>query len=185
MDTTKKEIYISVDVEAAGPSPDEYSLLSIGACFVHNAAKQFYVELQPVSEAYTEEARDVTGLNLANLKTDGLPPLEAMKRFADWVDTSVATDEMPVFVAFNAPFDWMFVAFYFNRYLGRNPFGHKALDIKAYYMGQNRTSWSATSFEPVARHFGLTVSLPHNALGDALVQADIFRRMLEHQQNRG
>jgi hypothetical protein len=32
--TKKKEIFVSVDVEASGPIPGEYSLLSIGACHV-------------------------------------------------------------------------------------------------------------------------------------------------------
>ncbi|MGL1984483.1 3'-5' exonuclease, partial [Escherichia coli] len=32
--TIKKEIFISVDIEASGPVPGKYSLLSIGACLV-------------------------------------------------------------------------------------------------------------------------------------------------------
>ena len=32
--TSKREIFISVDVETAGPIPGEFSLLSIGACDV-------------------------------------------------------------------------------------------------------------------------------------------------------
>lgn len=32
--TGKREIFISVDVETAGPIPGEFSLLSIGACDV-------------------------------------------------------------------------------------------------------------------------------------------------------
>ena len=184
MDSTHKEVFVSVDVETAGPSPDEYSLLSIGAVFVHDPAKQFYVELQPVSVAYTSEAREISGLDLEKLGATGLPPKEAMQQFADWVAANVSSGETPVFVAFNAPFDWMFVAFYFNRQLGRNPFGHKALDVKAYYMGQYHTTWARTSFEYVSRRFGGNITLPHNALGDAVVQADIFRAMLAEQDQR-
>jgi DNA polymerase III epsilon subunit-like protein len=107
-----------------------------------------------------------------------------MQQFADWVSANVAANETPVFVAFNAPFDWMFIAFYFSRHLGRNPFGHKALDVKAYYMGQHNTSWQRTNFENVSRHFGMDGKLPHNALGDAVIQADIFRAMLAEQEQR-
>ena len=32
------EVFISVDVETAGPIPGEYSLLTIGACDVRDAA---------------------------------------------------------------------------------------------------------------------------------------------------
>ena len=182
MESSQKNLFISVDVETAGPSPDGYSLLSIGACMVYEPSKQFYVELQPVNEAYTAEAREVSGLDMATLKASGLPPREAMKQFGDWVTANITSDETPVFVAFNAPFDWMFIAFYFNHHLGRNPFGHKALDIKAYFMGQKHIDWEQTSFERISDYYGINKSLPHHALGDAQVQAEIFRAMLAEQE---
>lgn len=43
-----KEVFISVDIEASGPIPGEYSLLSIGACMVDNPDESFYAELKPV-----------------------------------------------------------------------------------------------------------------------------------------
>lgn len=43
--------------------------------------------------------------------------------------------KQPVFVGFNAGFDWSFVNWYFLRFLGENPFGFAPLDIKSYYMG--------------------------------------------------
>ncbi len=43
--------YITVDIEAAGPNPHDYSLLSIGAATLDEPRKSFYVELQPVSDA--------------------------------------------------------------------------------------------------------------------------------------
>ena len=50
------EAYISVDVETAGPSPSQYSLLSIGACLVSRPEKSFYIELQPVNDKMLPEA---------------------------------------------------------------------------------------------------------------------------------
>ena len=44
-----RETFISVDVEASGPTPGEFSLLSIGACVVGAASEQFYVELKPIT----------------------------------------------------------------------------------------------------------------------------------------
>src|SRR5690348_15055769 len=126
------EIYISVDVETAGPNPADYSLLSIGACVATDPAQQFYVELQPVHDAAVPEALAVSHLDLAVLRATGLPPADALARFAAWV-AAQAPEGRPVFVAFNSPFDWMFVADYFHRFLGHNPFGHAALDMKAYF----------------------------------------------------
>ena len=83
----------------------------------------------------------------------------------------------PIFVGFNAVFDWMFVDDYFQRFLGRNPFGHSALDIKAYYMGHAGGTWAQTSMRFLSPLYLGGVHLTHNALGDARDQAELFRSM--------
>ena len=176
------EVYISVDVETAGPDPGQYSLLSIGASLVFDPAKTFYVELQPVNGAFTSEALQISGLALEKLKAEGQPPGEAMRQFSDWVSQTIPAGSHPIFVGLNAAFDWMFVATYFHRHLGRNPFGHNALDIKAYYMGMTGTQWHASGFEEMIKHYHIEQALTHNALQDALAQGLIFRRMLEEQK---
>jgi ribonuclease T len=50
------ETLISVDIEAAGPIPGRYSMLSIGACLIDDPEDGFYVEMQPVSDAVVPEA---------------------------------------------------------------------------------------------------------------------------------
>ena len=125
-----REIYISVDVEASGPIPGEYSLLSIGACLVGQPDQSFYVELKPLNDNFVEKAMDVTGLSLEKLRMDGEEPDLAMASFANWIK-SVAGDNRPVFVAFNATFDWWFTHWYFIKFLGHDPFGISGLDIKA------------------------------------------------------
>lgn len=177
-----KEIYISVDVETSGPYPGRYSMLSIGACTVHEPYSTFYVEIQPVSEERDPEAMRVTGLIWDKLKTLGKPPAEAMQSLADWVTGCTPPDARAVFAAFNAPFDWSFVNHYFHTCLGRNPFGHNALDMKAYYMGLTGCDWAATSMQAVTRRYLGERSLTHHALRDALDQAELFRRMLAEAQ---
>jgi DNA polymerase III epsilon subunit-like protein len=173
------EAYISVDVEASGPNPGEYSLLSIGACVAFEPARTFYVELQPVTDAFTPEALGVSGLDLERLRADGVPPRDAMQQFSDWVSQSTHRDQHPVFVGFNAPFDWMFVADYFHRFLGHNPFGHKALDIKALFMGTTGARWDETRYRDIAAHYRIEQrSLTHDALEDALAQAALLRSVL-------
>ena len=172
------ETYISVDVETAGPVPGLYALLSIGACLVEDPANSFYIELQPNSAEYTQEALAVHGLSLAALSETGVPPKEAIQAFADWVHQALPEGMRAVFVAFNAPFDWMFISSYFYRYLGYNPFGHSALDIKAYFMGQTGVTWGETSMKHISSHFLDETHLSHNALQDAQDQAQIFQRLL-------
>jgi len=173
------ETYISVDIETAGPNPSQYPMLSIGACTVTEPAQNFYVELQPDRDAFSPEALQVSGLSLDELRENGVPPEQAMGRFADWVNKVTPENNRPVFVAFNAPFDWTFVNDYFHRYLGHNPFGHSALDMKAFYMGLRGVAWSDTSFGKVTKHFEISHPLTHNALQDALDQAKVFKKMLD------
>jgi DNA polymerase III epsilon subunit-like protein len=172
------ECYVSVDVETAGPTPSQYSLLSIGACLVDDPDRIFYVELQPLSMNARPEASSIHHLSLERLAKEGVAPAEAMRRFADWLAAVVPPDQKPVFVSFNAPFDWMFVADYFHRFLGQNPFGHSALDLKALYMGLIGVPWSQTSMRHVASRYLDNRQLNHHAAQDALDQAELFRSML-------
>jgi DNA polymerase III epsilon subunit-like protein len=178
MSENNAEIYISVDVETSGPSPSEYSLLTIGACTVFEPQSSFYVELQPVNDNKVPEAMLVNRLSFSKLKESGTPPEEAMTRFEAWLQEVTPDGSRPLFVALNAPFDWMFVSDYFHRYLGRNPFGYVALDIKAFYMGLTGVSWEETAKEEIfERYFGER-HLTHHALRDALDQAELFRELL-------
>jgi ribonuclease T len=172
------EVYISVDVETAGPIPARYAMLSIGACLVEDHSINFYVELQPDRDDSTPEAMAIGGFSLEGLKESGAAPKDAMQAFADWVNRVVSAEQRPVFVAFNAPFVWSFVIDYFYRYLGENPFGHSALDIKAYYMGLTGVTWAETSMQHITAHIAEEKHLTHNALSDAQDQSEIFRLIL-------
>ena len=171
------ETFVSVDVESAGPHPGRYSLLAIGACLVDQPEEAFYVELQPTTDDVLPEALAVSGLSMDALREHGRPPAEAMAAFAEWVERVVPAGSEPVFVGFNAPFDWMFVNEWFHQHLGRNPFGHRALDIKAYAMGREGGAFSDTSLARLAEHYGSAPSLTHHALEDAQVQGDLFARL--------
>lgn len=176
------EIYICVDVETAGPIPGQYAMLSIGACLIEDTSASFYLEIQPDRTDSLPEAMAISGLSLDSLKEHGTPPSEAMQAFANWVKSVVPEGMKPVFVALNAPFDWMFVNDYFHRYLGHNPFGHNALDIKAYYMGVTGSSWSETSMKHMSTYLLQEKKLVHNALRDAQDQAEIFLEIQKKTQ---
>ncbi|HOD44894.1 MAG TPA: 3'-5' exonuclease [Anaerolineaceae bacterium] len=171
--------YISVDVETAGPSPSNYSLLSIGACSVDDPSVSFYIELKPIHSNISPKAIKVHGLDLDTLATTGIPPRTAMKRFRDWIVNITPPDHKPVFIGFNAPFDWMFVNDYFHRYLGSNPFGHAAIDIRSYYMGLRKVTSGQASMKQIAQQYGNHDPLTHNAMDDAIYQARLFTAMLQ------
>jgi DNA polymerase III epsilon subunit-like protein len=169
------ETLVSVDVETAGPVPALHSLLSIGACLVDDPEQGFYVELRPELAASRPEAVAVSGLSMDELARSGVPAAEAMAGFERWLGEVVPAGHTAVLVAFNAPFDWMFVADAFERHLGRNPFGHSALDIKAYAMAVTGSTWADTSMRDLAPRFLAGRELSHHALADARDQAELFR----------
>lgn len=113
-----KEVYFSVDVEASGPIPGEYSMLTIGACKVDQPDQVFSCEIKPTTNSADPDAMKVTGLSLEKLALEGLSPDVAMRQFQEWIEASTGPGNVPVFVGLNAPFDWSFINYYFHRYLG-------------------------------------------------------------------
>ncbi len=175
---THNEVYVSVDIEAAGPIPGEYSMLSLGACLVIAPKVTFYAEFKPINNHFVPAALKVGGLTLEQLTATGHNPVEAMRAFHNWV-REAANSRTPVFVGFNASFDWAFVNWYFHVFMGENPFGIGALDIKAYYMGLSGCLWQETTSSHLPQQFQPPHHLTHNALDDAIMQAQIFKKLLE------
>ena len=171
--------FISVDVETAGPVPSQYALLSIGACTLTHPRRTFYAELVPDKDRSDPRSAEVHGLDLNRLAQEGLPPEEALRRFAAWLAEVVPPGRTPLMVGFNLPFDWMFINDTFYRYLGSNPFGHSAVDIKAVYLGASGKSWAETSGSYLHQRYHNGNELTHNALEDAIAQAIIFEGILK------
>src|SRR3712207_2006270 len=112
-DANLDELYVSVDIEAAGPIPGTYSMLALGACLVEAPDQAFYAELRPISDRFIPEAMRVSAFSLDELRLTGREPAQAMRAFRHWI-IQVAGARRPVFVGFNASFDWSFVNWYFH-----------------------------------------------------------------------
>jgi len=179
MQTVDLRDYVSVDVEASGPSPGLHSMLALGACSVADTTLTFYAELRPTSRQVDPQAMAVHGLRLEDLERSGVDPREAMARFETWILDLVPAAHRPIFVSYNAPFDWMFVNEAFFRALARNPFGHAPLDIRALVMGRTGQEWPSIHLEDLLDRFLGGSRLSHNALDDAQIQAELFRRLIE------
>jgi DNA polymerase III epsilon subunit-like protein len=178
------EFYVSVDVETSGPIPGEYSLLSIGACLVHEPSKSIYIELQPEKTNHDPEAVAVSGLSLDRLTAEGLHPREAMLSLERWLNSICPPNQKPIFVGLNAPFDWSFINYYFHKFTGANPFGFSAIDIKAYFMGSFHTKWAQTKSSKMTAMLRPLSAPTHNAQDDAKFQAELFSLMMSRQGQR-
>lgn len=173
-----------MDVETSGPIPGEYSLLSIGACVVSEREKNFYAEIKPLNGNFSAKAMEVNGLSMDKLSVEGEEPAGVMARFEKWIK-EVSGEKKPVFVGFNATFDWSFTHWYFIKFLGRDPFGISGLDIKAYFMGMKKCLWRETRKKEVRKYFPSGQKHTHNALDDAKEQAEIFEGMIKNKSTTG
>jgi ribonuclease T len=167
------ECYISVDIEASGPIPGTFSMLSLGACLCDDQTITFESLFRPTSKQFIPEALEVTGLELDVLEIEGREPAESMTDFAQWV-LAQAGSRRPVFVGLNAAFDWGFVNYYFHGYGIPNPFGIAPVDIKALYMGKFGTSWKEATSKQIAKRLCVDATGDHTALHDAIAQARLF-----------
>ncbi len=176
----EEECFISVDIETTGPTPGLYSMYELGACVVGDDARRFYEELSLLKDGQAvPEALSACGHSIEELSLKGREPALVMRRFDEWV-RKVSAGKKPVFVALGATFDWMFVEWYFRVYAGENPFGHAGLDIKAFYMGLMKCRWDETKQSKIDARFQSDKPHTHNALDDAIQQADMFAKMLAH-----
>ncbi len=172
-------VYISVDIEASGPFPPDYSMLSIGAVVVGSPSAKFYRELKPISDNYSKEALEVSGFTMEQANENGKYPATVMREFAQWIE-KLSKKHKPKFVGYPAGYDWQFVNYYFLKYLGRNPFGLAPVDIRSVYFGMFATENGFTiRKEDIKKKLGVAAKHTHNALDDAEEQAAIFTRMLQ------
>jgi ribonuclease T len=173
------ELFISVDIEASGPVPGLYSMLSIGACHIYNPEQTFECFLKPTGKFVDEEAVKVTGLDLDFLKEVGLDPIVAMKQFRDWVTKASGANAKPIFVGLNAGFDWSFINYYFYDAKVENPFGFAPLDIKSMYFAVTNNQWSQSKSSVMIKDLQPKSYTNHNALADAIAQAELFRLIID------
>jgi hypothetical protein len=184
----KSEVYISADVEADGPIPGPYSMLSFGlaTCGTYDSAGftareplTFYAELKPISEEYVPEALAVNGLDRDRLAAEGRDPAAAMDAAGAWV-REVCAGSMPVFVAYPLGFDWMWLYWYFVRFAADgSPFGHsRHVDMKTLYAAKASVPVFRSTKGQMPR--GLLSRRPHthNALDDALEQGELFQNLM-------
>ena len=102
-----------------------------------------------------------------------------MTRFAEWV-RETAGEGRPVFTAYPASFDWNWVSTYLARYAPENPFGFSGvMDMKTMYMVKADVRIGKAAKRAMPSHLLSTRPHTHNALDDAIEQADLFANLFE------
>jgi hypothetical protein len=141
------EIYISTDVETDGPIPGPHSMLSFGSA-AYSQDKQllstFSANLETLegASAHPKTAAwwATQPVAWAACRKDLQSPAVAMDKYVQWIK---ALRGKPVFVAYPAGFDFLFVYWYLIRFTGDSPFSHSALDMKSFAMALLKTDYRA------------------------------------------
>lgn len=176
------EIYFSTDVETDGPIPGPHSLLSLASA-AYRADKTllgtFTVNLETLPDAAGHPAtmawwRDRPEAWRA-ARADPQPAERAMRRYADWVK---GFGGRPVFVAYPAGFDFLFVYWYLMRFAQESPFSFSALDIKSYAMAVLRIPYRDATKKNFPKSWFDPLAHTHVALDDALEQGALFCNIL-------
>lgn len=183
------EIYVSTDVEADGPIPGLHSMLSFGSA-AYTADKKLVGTYSANLTTLPDAAGDPKTMEWwrtqpeawAACRDNLRDPAVVMPEYVTWLK---GLPGRPVFVAYPAAYDFLFVYWYLIRFAGESPFSHSALDIKTYAMALLGTEYrDSVKKNMPARWFD---KLPHThvALDDAIGQGALSCNMLAARRNLG
>lgn len=176
------EIYVSTDVEADGPIPGPHSMLSFASAayladktlvgtFEANLCLLPDAKGDPRTMAWWEGQPEAWAACRENVRE----PAVVMPEYVAWLN---ALPGKPVFVAYPAAYDFMFVYWYLIRFAGESPFSHSALDIKTYAMAVLGTEYRESTKRNMPKAWFDDTPHTHVALDDAKGQGALFCNML-------
>ncbi|SRR5579875_765053 len=182
------EIYVSTDIETDGPIPGPHSMLSFASAayradktllgtFSANLHTLPGAEGHPQTMAWWQTQPEAWAAARRNLRK----PAEVMPEYVAWLK---ALPGLPVFVAYPAGFDFLFVYWYLIRFAGESPFSFSALDIKTYAMAMLGTEYRQSVKRNMPRHWFDPLPHTHCALDDAIEQGALFCNMLAENLRR-
>lgn len=180
-----KEFYISTDIEADGPIPGKYSMLSFGSAafnsegvlvdtFTLNLNKLDGAVEDPNTMAWWNQTRNKHAYQMTRVNpTD---PKYGMEQYVAWLKKYTPC----VFVGYPSGFDFTFIYWYLINFTGESPFSFSAIDMKSFAMAKLGTPFKATTKNKFPKHW---INVPqkhtHIALDDAIEQGQIFINMLK------
>jgi 3' exoribonuclease, RNase T-like len=181
------EIYVSTDIETDGPIPGLHSMLSFAsAAFLpdkslHGTFTANLLTLEGATADATTMAWWKSQPEAWNAcRVDAREAAEVMRDYVRWLN---ALPGKPVFVAYPAGFDFLFVYWYLIRFVGESPFSFSALDIKTYAMALLGTEYRQATKRNMPRQWFDELPHTHVALDDAIGQGALFCNMLAQRRN--
>lgn len=180
------EIYVSTDIEADGPIPGPHSMLSFASAayradktLVGTFARNLETLPGAAPDPKTAEWWKTQPEAWAACRGDLTNPAMAMKDYGAWLESLPGK---PVFVAYPAAYDFMFVYWYLIRFTGKSAFSHSALDIKTFAMSLLGTGYRDSTKRNMPKRWFDELPHTHVALDDALGQGALLCNMLRESK---
>lgn len=136
-----------VDIEADGPAPALYSMVSFAAVRIVSGqpGEFFEASLRPISDRY--EPNSLASCGLTREATLAFPEAKGeMLRFVDWLKQFEDGNPM-VFLSDNPGFDFGFLNYYLWAFTGGNPFGHSSRRIGDFAAGLERNFFASSRWK--------------------------------------
>ncbi len=165
---------IIVDIEADGPVPGLYSMVSFGAVILsEDLDKTFYGQCRPLPDAdWIATSLEVSGHSREEVLT--FPdPADTMREFAEWIEAN--TKGRPIFWADNNGFDFAFINYYFHKFYGSNPFGWSSKNSNCIWQGIKRDVYASCKHLRKTKH-------THHPVDDAMGVAEQLLAMRDTKQ---
>lgn len=163
------EEYVVLDLETTGLSYTKDSILEIAALQVREGKPVGSFQALLVQErSVPREIVELTGITDELIKTDGIPPGDAIFRLKEFIG------ESPL-VCHNGAFDLTFFQYVCRQHQLdpiRNPYSDTLVTARKKLKGL--PDWKLTT---IARHFGLDTTGAHRALKDCQLTFEIYEKL--------
>lgn len=197
-----EEIFISIDIEADGPVPGEYSMLSFGAVAFDKDGEEldyFYKKLEklPGAKEHPETMKwwkDFPEM-WEEVNRDKESPEKAMNEFNDWLkQLAEKSGKKLTFVGMPIAFDFMFIKWYFAKFVEehkiKNDFdfliGINGIDVRTFAMALlGKNNYSCWKMSEEIEKFGTIIPKKenaHHALADARWQGKVFMQLMKENK---
>lgn len=160
---TEYDNLVFVDVEATNATPYSGKMTEFG-CVLFNEKSYHGVLWDAIPDPECPAKPLITG------RTE-YPHEPVFQGLRSWLKTNVPG--RPVFVSDNPAYDFMWMAFYTDKYLGDQLFGHSGRRISDFWAGVNQ-NWSETQKWKRYRK----TKHDHNPVNDALGNVEAFKTII-------
>jgi len=161
--------YIVVDVETDAPTPASGSMVSFGAVMAKDLTETFYGKTKPISDRFDPERLAISNVTRGEHLTFDDPTI-VMHDFDKWIKKN--SKGRPIFISDNNGFDFAWISYYFDKYIGSNPFGWSSRRLGDLYCGMTMDTFARWKHLRTTPH-------DHNPVNDAIANATVIRIMKE------